>query len=110
MKCANSVSSGLAEFQVAQPFRTQNITRVFVVGCGHSGTSLLLRTIGNFKGVMALNNETNVLGKFSGNLLKRKLSLWDELAERGNYSHWVEKTPKVSEPQHLKQKRQFVAP
>jgi hypothetical protein len=62
---------------------------VFVVGCGHSGTTLLLRIIGSHPHVHAILDESAVFAK------KR----WFELREfdmatlRHGKKRWVEKTP-----------------
>lgn len=71
--------------------------RVFVVGCGHSGTSLLLRSIGNMPGVRCIQRETALFHKNTegDERLQNVLSDWDRIAKRGNFSTWVEKTPRV---------------
>lgn len=73
------------------------VQRVFVVGCGHSGTSLLLRTIGNFRNVRCLEKETSLfIRSFTNHWIRKSLRKWDEEAVQGQYSIWVEKTPRVS--------------
>lgn len=73
------------------------INRIFVVGCGHSGTSLLLRTIGNLPGVRCFSIET---GLFLHNRPEKEivetLAVWDKETSEAEFPAWVEKTPKVS--------------
>ena len=73
------------------------ITRIFVVGCGHSGTSLLFRSIGNLRHVRCLEKESALFVKNTegDDRLRSMMEEWDELARKGNYSFWVEKTPRV---------------
>ena len=73
------------------------ITRVFVVGCGHSGTSLLFRSIGNMRHVRCLQKETALFVKNTegDERLISTMEEWDNLARESNYSYWVEKTPRV---------------
>ena len=76
----------------------QPIRRVFVVGCGHSGTSVLFRSVGNMRGVRCMKKETALFIKNTegDDRLRNVLEDWDGLARRGNFSMWVEKTPRVS--------------
>ena len=75
-----------------------SIRRIFVVGCGHSGTSLLFRSIGNMRGVRCLKKETALFIKNTegDERLKNVMADWDGMAQKGNFLAWVEKTPRVS--------------
>jgi hypothetical protein len=74
-----------------------NIRRIFVVGCGHSGTSLLFRSIGNMRGVRCLKKETALFIKNTegDERLRNVMADWDGMAQKGNFLAWVEKTPRV---------------
>ena len=73
---------------------SEKIHRVFVVGCGHSGTSLLLRTLANMRGVYCIPRETNIFNKPRISTI-RAIQTWDQQAKGGNFTHWAEKTPRV---------------
>jgi len=62
---------------------------VFVVGCGHSGTTLLLRIIGSHPQIHPILDESSVFAK------KRWFELreFDFAALRDGKKRWVEKTP-----------------
>ncbi len=65
----------------------------FIVGCGHSGTSLLLAILGTHSRLYAVPSETSVGFRRSW---KMRLHLWlfDMTAVRAGKSGWVEKTPR----------------
>lgn len=84
------------------------ITRVFIVGCGHSGTTLLYRTVGNLPGMLCRGTETGIfINPLYKPIIKLVLTKWDVEAYQGGYQAWVEKTPK-----HINKIRQIetVAP
>ncbi|MFZ5908203.1 MAG: sulfotransferase family protein [Nitrospirota bacterium] len=65
----------------------------FIVGCGHSGTSLLLAILGTHSRFYAVPSETSVgFRKY----WKMRLHLWlfDMTAVRAGKSGWIEKTPR----------------
>ena len=65
---------------------------IFIVGCGHSGTTLLLRILANHKDLYAVNYESKAL---QGNYPKiSKILQWKEKTRESGKSRWVEKTPK----------------
>lgn len=67
-----------------------SLQHIYVVGCGHSGTSLLKRTIGNLPGLRCLPKETWVWerqGK-KPKELRKSLKKWDRQAAEGNYTGW----------------------
>jgi len=73
---------------------------IFIVGCGHSGTSLLLSILGAHSRIYAVPNETALAfdwGTEKPRLRKTvELFLWylDSKAIRAGKMRWVEKTPK----------------
>ena len=73
---------------------SERIRRVFIVGCGHSGTSLLLRTIVNMRGIYCIPKETYIFEK-ERSYIENAIQSWDRKAKEGNFTHWAEKTPKV---------------
>ncbi len=66
-------------------------TPIFIVGCGHSGTSLLLAILGTHSKICAIPCESNLA--FSQNT-EPKLKSFDRHALTYGKSRWVEKTPK----------------
>ncbi|NBC11389.1 MAG: hypothetical protein GVY24_06590, partial [Planctomycetes bacterium] len=62
---------------------------IFIVGCGHSGTTLLLRLIGAHPQIMPLLEETWALvnGEY------QRLHGWDLSCFKAGKQRWVEKTP-----------------
>ena len=73
--------------------RTKRLQRpVFIVGCGHSGTSILLRVIGAHSGFLEIEDESNLFYKSN----REKLSAiqdWVKILEKENKRRTVEKTP-----------------
>ncbi|VGO21002.1 sulfotransferase family protein [Pontiella sulfatireligans] len=65
---------------------------VFVVGCGHSGTSVLLRILGAHSRIYAVPYESRV---FMHSGFKKKLArmVWSRDAIAHGKRRWVEKTP-----------------
>ena len=65
---------------------------IFIVGCGHSGTTLLLRILANHNDLYAVNYESKAL---QGNYPKvSKILEWKKQTRALGKSRWVEKTPK----------------
>jgi len=76
-------------------FRKRHIKRVFVVGCGHSGTSILIRLLGSHPDIYAIPEETSLfMHDRSKKELKRQLKSFDDEALGLGNKLWVEKTPK----------------
>jgi hypothetical protein len=63
---------------------------IFVVGCSHSGTTLLLRIIGAHPAAYPILNETNLFVKNQFAQLKQ----FDLDTYANGKMHWIEKTPK----------------
>lgn len=66
---------------------------IFVVGCGHSGTSIMLAMLDMHPNIYAVPDETRLLRKgfFLKNLLK--VLRWNKAALAAGKSRWAEKTP-----------------
>lgn len=69
---------------------------VFVVGCGHSGTTLMAAKLGNHPDIFALGRETGVMlpGKYSLYAMKAVADEWSYFAESNGNKLVLEKTPK----------------
>jgi hypothetical protein len=66
---------------------------IFIVGCGHSGTSLLLRMLGTHSSIYAIPYESSAALR-SERRFRKSLQHFDMLAIAGNKFRWAEKTPK----------------
>ena len=73
---------------------------IYVVGCGHSGTSILKRTISNLPGLLCLEIEseifihTNKTKPAKTEAILASLAAWDAQAAAVGFEGWVEKTPR----------------
>jgi hypothetical protein len=65
---------------------------IFIVGCGHSGTTLLNKIIGNHKDVYGIPNETYLFRK-SPDEIKKTLNIHDNNRKSLNKKFVCEKTP-----------------
>jgi hypothetical protein len=65
---------------------------VFIVGCGHSGTSIILRVIGAHSGFHAIEDESNIFYKSNKERLVTILD-WVKILIKKNKRRIVEKTP-----------------
>lgn len=65
---------------------------IFVSGCGHSGTSLMLKLLGNHENLHSIPYESN-LGALSEDLAA-SFDEFDQAAKMAGKERWVEKTPK----------------
>lgn len=82
--------------------QSNTIRGSFVVGCGHSGTSILIRILAEHSQIYAIPNETRILFQELGRFFKRpnldkifeQLNNFDNLARIKGKTMWVEKTPK----------------
>ena len=66
---------------------------VFIVGCGHSGTSILLAILDSHSRIYAVPYETKIAVQDSRNKFKRALKRFDRWAISAGKRRWVEKTP-----------------
>jgi hypothetical protein len=71
----------------------QVMRRTFIVGCGHSGTSLLLSILGSHSKIHIFPFETTLFRARKGKV-KSILKHFDNTAISHNKYHWIEKTPK----------------
>ena len=65
---------------------------IFIIGCGHSGTTLLNKIIGNHKDVYGIPNETYLFKK-SPDEIKQILNVYDNKRKGLNKKFVCEKTP-----------------
>lgn len=66
---------------------------IFIVGCGHSGTSLLLAILGTHSRICAIPFESYLVQKFTDRQAAY-LRAFDQLAIATGKHRWVEKTPR----------------
>jgi hypothetical protein len=66
---------------------------ICIIGCGHSGTSLFRKIIGNHKDIYCIPNETSLFKK-TPNEIKRELDKYDRYRKNENKRYICEKTPK----------------
>jgi len=73
---------------------------IFIVGCGHSGTSLLLAVLGSHSKICAIPGETKLAYNYITNApvlhpkARQMIRYFDLLTISENKSRWIEKTPK----------------
>ena len=73
---------------------------LFIVGCGHSGTSLLLAVLGSHSKICAIPGETKLAYNYITNApvlhpdARRMIRYFDLLTISENKCRWIEKTPK----------------
>ena len=66
---------------------------IFIVGCGHSGTSLLLAMLGSHKNIHAIPGESRCF-LLADPVRKNLFKKWNNLCKQKGKKRWVEKTPK----------------
>jgi hypothetical protein len=66
---------------------------IFIIGCGHSGTSLLRKIVGNHKDIYCIPNETSLFKK-NDSCIKEELHKYDRYRKKENKKYICEKTPK----------------
>ena len=66
---------------------------IFIVGCGHSGTSLLLAILDSHSRIHAIPGETKIAIRDNRIKFKWALKRFDGLAIRAGKRRWAEKTP-----------------
>ncbi|WP_413166734.1 tetratricopeptide repeat-containing sulfotransferase family protein [Capilliphycus salinus ALCB114379] len=65
---------------------------VFIAGCGHSGTSIMLNILGSHPSIYPITEETYLLIK-KPDVIQNNLQKWNAECLQKNKSIWVEKTP-----------------
>ncbi|MBS2004437.1 MAG: sulfotransferase [Cyanobacteria bacterium SZAS LIN-5] len=81
-------------FGISQSRRRKLFSPIFVVGSGHSGTSIMLKILSNHSHIYAVEGESDCfiwLGLLSK--LRRFIS-WNKLTLKTGAERWAEKTPK----------------
>lgn len=67
----------------------------FVLGCSHSGTSIMLRLLSEHTDVYAIPKETSIFVKgLSDQRIKKEMAEFDRLTRTAGKKLWIEKTPK----------------
>lgn len=74
--------------------RTIKSPPTFIVGCGHSGTSILLSILDAHPNIFAIPYESNAAASDSIEKFQASLTLFDKLAIVSGKRRWVEKTPR----------------
>jgi tetratricopeptide (TPR) repeat protein len=70
--------------QVANP--------VFIVGCGHSGTSIMLALLGSHPSFYPIQKESAIFLK-PDDVVQKSMFGWDDACVKKNRARWIEKTP-----------------
>ncbi|NEQ16891.1 MAG: tetratricopeptide repeat protein, partial [Moorea sp. SIO3E2] len=80
------------DVQPDEPDQIKINNPIFIVGCGHSGTSLMLTILGNHPNLYSIPYESRLLLK---NELKHKETMyqWDGECINAGKKRWVEKSP-----------------
>jgi hypothetical protein len=67
---------------------------VFIVGCGHSGTSLLLAILGTHSRIFAIPYESEIAFTDDQKIFQKELEKFDKMTILAGKNRWVEKTPR----------------
>ena len=78
----------------ALPSGRRRHSPIFIVGCGHSGTSLMLRMLGAHSNIHAIADETGVAIGEDDAIFRLYARNFDKSAAMAGKMRWVEKTPK----------------
>jgi len=78
----------------ALPSGRRRYSPIFIVGCGHSGTSLMLRMLGAHSRLHAIPNETGAAIGEDDQIFRLLMRNFDKTAALAGKLRWVEKTPK----------------
>ncbi|CAD5934957.1 tetratricopeptide repeat-containing sulfotransferase family protein [Planktothrix agardhii] len=65
---------------------------IFIVGCGHSGTSIMLNIMGSHPSIHPITYESYILTKTPGQIT-RTFQEWDNECLKYQKQRWIEKTP-----------------
>ena len=65
---------------------------IFIVGCGHSGTSLVLAILGNHPRINPIPKESAIFLQ-SDSVVQKTMREWDLRCKSQSKSRWIEKTP-----------------
>jgi len=68
---------------------------IFIVGCGHSGTTLLNKLLGHHSHIYNIKDESGIFLRISDKENRTKIyKLWSYICTNNGKIRWVEKTPK----------------
>lgn len=67
---------------------------IFIVGCGHSGNSLMLRILGTHPQIFAIPRETGLFCEKSPNKIKKAIEDCEYLCLQAKKKRFAEKTPR----------------
>lgn len=85
-------SKFLKEFYLRLKYDFHEENPIFIVGCGHSGTTLMLRILSDHKNLYGIDYESKAM---QGNYAKfSKILQWRKETEKNGKDRWIEKTPK----------------
>ncbi len=90
-------------FNVASPTANTSHNPVFIVGCGHSGTSVMIAIMGSHPNFYPIPKESALFLR-TDDFINKTLSEWDVAARADGKTRWVEKTPP-----HIFQIHRFMA-
>ena len=76
---------------------------VFIIGCGHSGTSIMLRILGEHPDLWPIEQESALFLRSDENV-HRAMADWDKKCLESQATRWIEKTPP-----HIFQMDRFLA-
>jgi len=66
---------------------------IFIVGCGHSGTSLLINIIGSHSRIYPISGESNIARKTTDKQFIKDIATLNQWAIADKKHRWIEKTP-----------------
>ena len=96
------------KFAEAHPPQTENTPNdnkcdpVFIVGCGHSGTSIMLRILGEHPDLWPIHKESALFLR-KDQIVYNTMREWDEACLADGAKRWIEKTPP-----HIFQMKRFL--
>ena len=91
----NNISPSIDEV-LKKPINTIN-NPIFIVGCGHSGTSLLKKLLGNHSNIYDIKEESGIFFHPLGlnkETRAKIYKLWSYICKKEGKIRWVEKTPR----------------
>lgn len=78
--------------KAADPVQNHIKNPLFIVGCGHSGTSIMLALLGNHPALYPIPEESALFLKTDDNAQKQ-MAEWDNQCAAEGKARWIEKTP-----------------
>lgn len=79
-------------FAVDAPQPDQIDNPIFIVGCGHSGTSLMLAILGNHPRINPIPKESALFLRTDA-VIQKQMHAWDAECKAQGRARWAEKTP-----------------